>query len=893
MDDVVEAVPAPYPRYFDNADLVEFKSTGARGLVMVTPDGDGDDEPLLRVMLADGTAVTPADLHDLTVVDRGCSMSRTQIVTLAADSGGGGQVGVVMGVSTELDLIRMPQDDGDETEAVVARGVSPGELRRVTRLCLGDLVVSGPWLGRVVAVYVDVDVAFDGGAAVCRVARANADGGNKLLGAGKRERYSRVFQNSVYYPGQRVGVPRGSSVFEKEATWLVGGWSPGRHTRGTVVNVEMADALVYWLASAELGIIADGDDDARAAAPPACVTNANELTVFHSDAGGSWAVGDRCFFLQNTHSSSDDDGYVVVEMGEPPMCVADARTSVDVLWQDGTRQRGVPSASLLPFAGLDYEQDFFPGEVVVDVIYDDGVYDDDDATGDADDDDHYATASEELDLERVGIVRSFNCKDRTAHVSWFKPAASGNEEPSAEEVECHDEIVSVYHLEKYDYYNNVFYGNIVVRPPSPESSGGDGKSTQVTTEYNKKAAADLSWVGQVVDLCDGYVQVKWGDGSTSEVLRHEIDFLKVPNIDALEQEILNGNRAQEDPPQEPEANDNVNVAAVSDNGEGDGDSADGSDEEDYGVEGCADEDLSAEKVKAGADSNDGGSLHFMQFDVIQSPSDHHYLDNKEQGAGTKWMKRVQKEWKILENNLPGQITDFADTIYVRAFEDRMDLLRVAMVGAVGTPYQDGLFFFDLQLPPKYPAVPPLVHYHSFGLNLNPNLEVSGTVCISLLDTYDGEGVELWSPAMSTVLQVVVSIQALVLTAEPYYNEPGHEGSIMGARNALPYAENAYLLSLQIMLHLLRRPPAGFEELVRAHFRRRGKFVLQKCAAYLRQDGCTFDAEERPCSEGFKLALAGVVPQLVEAFTNIGAEGCEEFDQVLKAIKSKLDHRWHA
>ena len=30
----------------------------------------------------------------------------------------------------------------------------------------------------------------------------------------------------------------------------------------------------------------------------------------------------------------------------------------------------------------------------------------------------------------------------------------------------------------------------------------------------------------------------------------------------------------------------------------------------------------------------------------------------------------------------------ADTIYVRVFEDRMDLLRVVMVGASGTPYHD-------------------------------------------------------------------------------------------------------------------------------------------------------------------------------------------------------------
>jgi hypothetical protein len=42
----------------------------------------------------------------------------------------------------------------------------------------------------------------------------------------------------------------------------------------------------------------------------------------------------------------------------------------------------------------------------------------------------------------------------------------------------------------------------------------------------------------------------------------------------------------------------------------------------------------------------------------------------------------------------------------------MDLLRVVMVGASGTPYHDGLFFFDLQLPPSYPAEPPQVFYHS-------------------------------------------------------------------------------------------------------------------------------------------------------------------------------------
>jgi ubiquitin-conjugating enzyme E2 O len=38
----------------------------------------------------------------------------------------------------------------------------------------------------------------------------------------------------------------------------------------------------------------------------------------------------------------------------------------------------------------------------------------------------------------------------------------------------------------------------------------------------------------------------------------------------------------------------------------------------------------------------------------------------------------------------------------------MDLLRAVIVGASGTPYQDGLFFFDFYLPPEYPQVPPVI-----------------------------------------------------------------------------------------------------------------------------------------------------------------------------------------
>ena len=45
------------------------------------------------------------------------------------------------------------------------------------------------------------------------------------------------------------------------------------------------------------------------------------------------------------------------------------------------------------------------------------------------------------------------------------------------------------------------------------------------------------------------------------------------------------------------------------------------------------------------------------------------------------------------------------------------------------------------------------------------------VCLSLLGTWSGEP---WRPNQSTILQVLVSIQSMILCEQPWYNEPGRE-----------------------------------------------------------------------------------------------------------------------
>ena len=150
----------------------------------------------------------------------------------------------------------------------------------------------------------------------------------------------------------------------------------------------------------------------------------------------------------------------------------------------------------------------------------------------------------------------------------------------------------------------------------------------------------------------------------------------------------------------------------------------------------------------------------------------------------------------------------------------MDLTRAVLVGPAGTPYHDNLFVFDFHFTPSYPAEPPKAHYHSFGQRVNPNLYESGKVCLSLLHTWQGKGSEVWSPETSNMLQVLVSIQGLVLVEKAYYNEAGYEkqvGSEEGERNNAQYAEQAFLASLKTMTGLLRKPPRHCEALIRDHF----------------------------------------------------------------------------
>ena len=195
---------------------------------------------------------------------------------------------------------------------------------------------------------------------------------------------------------------------------------------------------------------------------------------------------------------------------------------------------------------------------------------------------------------------------------------------------------------------------------------------------------------------------------------------------------------------------------------------------------------------------------------------------------TNFFRTVSKELKLLRCSLP-------PGIWVKGFEDRIDLYSVMFRGPGKTPYEDGLFLFDFQLSADYPAAPPLCHYISYcSERLNPNLYEDGKVCVSLLGTWAGRGTEVWTSS-STLLQVIVSIQGLILVPEPYFNEAGFErqkGSQQGRENSRMYNEMVVLKLVQAQTKLLQHPPPIFKDIIIQHFKRHAEKLVHRLDCWM-------------------------------------------------------------
>ncbi|CAF1455909.1 unnamed protein product [Rotaria sordida] len=124
----------------------------------------------------------------------------------------------------------------------------------------------------------------------------------------------------------------------------------------------------------------------------------------------------------------------------------------------------------------------------------------------------------------------------------------------------------------------------------------------------------------------------------------------------------------------------------------------------------------------------------------------------------------------------------------------MDIIEILITGPDGTSYLNGCFIFDVHFSNEYPTTPPSCNLETTEIHtvrFNPNLYNDEKVRLSILNTWHGRPEEKWN-VTSTFLQVLVSIQSLILIPEPYCNQPGYErtyGTATGTAQSLEYDAN--------------------------------------------------------------------------------------------------------
>ncbi|XP_077994932.1 dual E2 ubiquitin-conjugating enzyme/E3 ubiquitin-protein ligase BIRC6-like isoform X2 [Glandiceps talaboti] len=242
-------------------------------------------------------------------------------------------------------------------------------------------------------------------------------------------------------------------------------------------------------------------------------------------------------------------------------------------------------------------------------------------------------------------------------------------------------------------------------------------------------------------------------------------------------------------------------------------------------------------------------LQFDTYEMITEDSSgklnfnvsHRYASNiKSAGdvSNAARARRLAQEAVTLSTSLP---LSASSSVFVRCDEDRLDVMKVFITGPSDTPYCNGCFEFDVYFPQDYPQSPMLINLETTGQNsvrFNPNLYNDGKVCLSVLNTWHGRPEEKWNSQTSSFLQVLVSIQSLILVNEPYFNEPGYErsrGTPSGTQSSREYDANIRQATVKwAMLEMIRNPPPCFKEVIVTHFYLKKHEVMSQCDQWIQE-----------------------------------------------------------
>ncbi|KAI0722317.1 hypothetical protein C8T65DRAFT_628933 [Cerioporus squamosus] len=727
--------------------------------------------------------------------------------------------------------------------------VTEHDVESAVEVDMGDYVVYNDWVGQVIEMFDEAWVEVAGGNLV-RLPELSA-----RLAIGEK--------------GPDI-LPQPMSTVQGLFGFLLGSTRPS--TSDTVVSVKHTVLAISWLAINQS--LTPEEADARPR--PQRVWHGSDLgklTILSRRAEEALRVGDRvrvknsAVVHRTQHGkSSETHGVISVDA----YIVQETKSTVEVLWQDGTREV-LDTRNTVPYLNPD-EYDCWPG-------------------------DHVLWKTE--DSKRHVVVQSVNARERTAQVLVVETGAI--------------ELASVLELDPHGTSDwsavspsndglGVRRGDLVfihregttngVEPPmvprigeveewarEPPTVGPDGHlggwrrdvaniGTRIAELRGKEGSVEeppfkrpekgdtsLNWFGEVVDLhLDGTIEVVLPHGDKVTVPLSRLTRL-YDSVEQLE-DLWGDDEGTVEEGEEVEVwemdEDGRWVEGTADDGEEWESAEEGEDEEMHDamdVEDASGEwspstdtvipplqvetaqspshpddsrptsssgrprspDVPKDAMDIEDDPEEGSSESpWKRFEVLpEAPPDHAFYSTTPAQPSRQFLTRLSKEYKALRSSLP-------DSILVRTYEDRSDLLRSLIIGPENTPYENAPFVIDWMLDANFPQTPPIAHFLSWtngNGRVNPNLYEEGKVCLSILGTWAGDKSESWSAARSSLLQAFVSIQGLVLVKEPWFCEPAYEklrGTEDGMVNSRLYNEKAFVLSRGFVRRALEIPLGGLE-----------------------------------------------------------------------------------
>lgn len=161
--------------------------------------------------------------------------------------------------------------------------------------------------------------------------------------------------------------------------------------------------------------------------------------------------------------------------------------------------------------------------------------------------------------------------------------------------------------------------------------------------------------------------------------------------------------------------------------------------------------------------------------------------------------------------------DPIDGVHYFPCEENIMKGKALIFGPSGTPYEHGNFVFHFEFTNQYPYAPPIVTYETNNgmTRFNPNFYRNGKVCLSILNTWNGEQ---WS-ACQSIRSVLVTLQ-FTMNEYPLMNEPGivwdiHYNHIHTYNQLIQY--KSIETSIYGYLENKRSLSEEMYELIKAHF----------------------------------------------------------------------------